>query len=182
MKFSRFVTPALAVALFSSAGAAWSQYTQQPGYAQQPGYQQQQSYPQQQQGYPQQQQGYPQQQQGYPQQQQGYPQRPDGDRGRPWDAAPENFRNDMQRQGFRDGLQGARMDAENHRNFNPSNRDEYRHPGDNIPRRARADYKFGFAKGYNVAVQHMTQPMRDHDDDRRDGHRDDDHRDPNSPR
>lgn len=185
MKFSSFVTPALTIALVSTAGSAWSQYSQQPNPARQPDAQQQ--------GYPQQQNGYPYTpQQGYPQQP-GYPQRQDGDRnrdrdgnrnddrGRAWDAPPDDLRSDMQRQGFRDGLQGARMDAENHRNFNPSNRDEYRHPSDNIPRRARADYKSGFAKGYNVAVQHMSQPVRDRDGDRRDDHGND-HRDQYTPR
>ncbi len=78
----------------------------------------------------------------------GYGQGPGGG----WDAPPQEFR-DIQRQGFRDGIEGARKDVDNHRRPNVNNRDEFRHP--NVPGSARRDYRDGFRRGYNVAMQHM---------------------------
>lgn len=73
-----------------------------------------------------------------------------------WDYAPQEFR-DAQRRGFQDGIQGARKDFENHRQPNVNNRDEFRHPNFIAPP-DRRDYKFGFRKGYDVAVRHMYAP------------------------
>jgi hypothetical protein len=73
----------------------------------------------------------------------------DGD----WQNAPPEFR-EWQQKGFRDGIEGARKDFENHRRFTPNNRDEFRHP--NAPGPFRRDYKDGFRRGYQVGVQHMT--------------------------
>lgn len=70
-----------------------------------------------------------------------------------WDAPPREFRDAMQR-GFRDGVEGARKDFENHRRPDPNNRDEFRNPKF-IPRPDRRDYREGFRRGYAVAVQHM---------------------------
>ena len=69
-----------------------------------------------------------------------------------WDAPPPEFREAQQR-GFHDGVEGARRDVENRRRPNVNNRDEFRHP--NVPRDLRRDYKDGFRRGYNVAMQHM---------------------------
>src|SRR5579863_567614 len=44
-----------------------------------------------------------------------------------WDAPPQEL-NDIQRQGFHDGIEGARRDVENHRQPNVENREEFRHP------------------------------------------------------
>jgi hypothetical protein len=53
------------------------------------------------------------------------------DRGRDgWDAPPQGLQ-EMLRQGFRDGIIGAQEDFDNHRRWNPNNRDEFRHP--NLP-------------------------------------------------
>ena len=52
----------------------------------------------------------------------GYGQAPGG-----WDTPPQEFR-DIQRQGFHDGIEGARKDFDNHRAPNVNNRDEFRHP------------------------------------------------------
>jgi hypothetical protein len=79
-----------------------------------------------------------------------------------WDFVPNEF-NDIQRQGFHDGMEGARRDADNHRPPNPNNRDEYRHP--NVPRELRHAYREAFRQGYNRAVQHMMGGDRDHDRD-----------------
>ena len=86
-----------------------------------------------------------------------------------WDQAPQEFR-EAQRQGFHDGIEGARKDFDNHRRPNVNNRDEYRHP--NVPRDLRRDYRDGFQRGYNVAMQHLINPGdrdrdHDHDGDRR---------------
>jgi hypothetical protein len=70
-----------------------------------------------------------------------------------WDAPPGEF-SDIQRQGFRDGIEGARKDFDNHRNPDPNNRDEFRHP--NVPREMWDAYREGFRRGYEVGVQHLT--------------------------
>jgi hypothetical protein len=72
-----------------------------------------------------------------------------------WDAPPQEFR-EIQRKGFHDGVEGARKDFDNHRPPSPENRDEYRHPP--VPRDARHDYREGFRRGYQAAIQHMSGP------------------------
>ena len=84
----------------------------------------------------------------------GYQEGPGG-----WDAPPSEFR-DVQRQGFHDGIEGARKDFDNHRQPNVENRDEYKHP--HVSRDVRADYRDGFRRGYEVAMHHM---MAEHHDD-----------------
>ncbi len=69
-----------------------------------------------------------------------------------WDVPPREYR-DVQRQGFHDGIEGARKDVENHRRPNVNNRDEYRHP--NVPGNVRRDYKQAFRQGYNTGMQHI---------------------------
>jgi hypothetical protein len=74
----------------------------------------------------------------------------DGDR---WDAPPAEFR-EIQRQGFHDGIEGARKDFDNHRMPDVNNREEYRHP--HVSPSAREDYKEGFRRGYDVAMRHLV--------------------------
>ncbi len=74
-----------------------------------------------------------------------------------WDAPPQAYRQ-YQRQGFQDGIEGARKDAENHRRPNVNNRDEFRQP--NVPRQFRHDYRDGFRRGYNVGIQHLLNGRR----------------------
>ena len=83
-----------------------------------------------------------------------------------WDMAPSDLP-EAQHQGFRDGIEGARKDFDNHRRFNVNNRDEFRHPG--VPREEREAYREGFRRGYEVGTHHL---MADHD---RDHDRDHDH-------
>jgi hypothetical protein len=78
---------------------------------------------------------------------------------RPWDAPPDEF-NALRRQGFQDGIEGARKDFDNHRRPDVENRDEYRHP--HLPPEQREAYRDGFRRGYQVAMGHMTG---DHDHD-----------------
>ena len=85
-----------------------------------------------------------------------------------WDQAPQEFQ-DVQRQGFHDGIEGARKDFENHRRPNVNNRDEYRHPRFGGP--DRHAYREGFRRGYDVGVQHLTQGGGDHDHDHDGGDR-----------
>jgi hypothetical protein len=76
-----------------------------------------------------------------------------------WDAFPTEF-NDIQRQGFHDGMEGARRDFENHRRPDVDNRDEYRHP--HLPPDLREAYREGFRRGYDRAMSHLIgQPYRD---------------------
>ena len=74
-----------------------------------------------------------------------------------WDAAPAEFR-DIQRQGFHDGIEGARKDFDNHRAPNVNNRDEFRHP--HVSPSAREDYREGFRRGYDVAMHHLMGETR----------------------
>ncbi len=77
----------------------------------------------------------------------GYgPQGPGG-----WDAPPPEFTRDIQRRGFHDGIEGARRDAENHRNINVMNRDEYR----NYRGPERRVYRDAFARGYQAFWSHQ---------------------------
>jgi hypothetical protein len=81
----------------------------------------------------------------------------DRDHDRAWDAPPQEFR-DIQRQGFHDGIEGARKDYDNHRRPDVNNRDEYRHP--HVPGSARGDYREGFRRGYETAMSHLMEGRR----------------------
>jgi hypothetical protein len=70
-----------------------------------------------------------------------------------WEAAPQEL-NAMQRQGFLDGIVGARKDMDNHRNPNVNNRDEYRHPS--VPYKDQSAYRSGFERGYRTAMSNLT--------------------------
>jgi hypothetical protein len=71
---------------------------------------------------------------------------------RTWDAVPDEF-DALRRQGFHDGLEGARRDYGNHRRPDVENRDEYRHP--RLPPEQREAYREGFRRGYQVGINHM---------------------------
>jgi hypothetical protein len=73
------------------------------------------------------------------------------DRG--WYNAPPQFAAAEQR-GYRDGIQGARRDFDNHRRPDVNNRDEYRNPHFIAPP-DRESYRHGFREGYRVAVEHI---------------------------
>ena len=88
-----------------------------------------------------------------------------------WDAPPQEFR-DAQRQGFHDGIEGARRDFGNHRELNVNNREEYRRP--RVDRSLRHEYREGFRRGYETAMRHMSDDREHHGDHDRDH----DHYDP----
>ena len=77
----------------------------------------------------------------------------DRDRDRDWDAPPSEFR-EAQRQGFHDGIEGARKDFDNRRAPNVENREEFRHP--HVARDLREDYREGFRAGYDRATSHLN--------------------------
>lgn len=79
-----------------------------------------------------------------------------------WATPPPELRG-AEQQGFHDGIEGARKDAENNRPPNVNNRDEYRHPG--VPHRDRRAYREGFRRGYRVGVEHLMHRDHDHDHD-----------------
>lgn len=69
-----------------------------------------------------------------------------------WNAPPQEFR-EVQRQGFHDGVEGARKDFEHHRHADFDDRDEYRHP--HVPKSERMDYRDGYRRGYEKAMSHL---------------------------
>jgi hypothetical protein len=71
-----------------------------------------------------------------------------------WDQPPAEWQG-ARSQGFHDGIEGARKDAENHRPPNVNNREEYRHPP--VSHEDRAAYREGFRRGYQVGVDHLMQ-------------------------
>ena len=70
----------------------------------------------------------------------------------PWEIAPREF-NDIQRRGFRDGVEGARRDYGNHRRPDVNNREEYRNS--NLPPELREAYRAAFRRGYETAASHL---------------------------
>ena len=70
--------------------------------------------------------------------------------------APDSY-SDAKRQGFRDGIDGARKDFGNHRRPDPNNRDEYRSP--NYPEPLRGEYREGFRRGYEITVTRLWGGM-----------------------
>jgi hypothetical protein len=69
-----------------------------------------------------------------------------------WDQPPHEF-TEVKRQGFHDGVEGARKDFDNHRPANVRNRDEFRHP--HVDPSLREDYREGFRRGYDAAMSHL---------------------------
>ena len=83
---------------------------------------------------------------------QGPPPPPPGYAHGDWENAPAEFQ-EAERKGYNDGVVGARKDYENHRRPDVNNRDEYRHP--HVRSEDRNDYREGFRRGYQAAVDHM---------------------------
>lgn len=85
--------------------------------------------------------------------QNGYGQNGYGQSNRDWNTPPSYF-SDVERRGFRDGIEGARRDYGNHRQPDVNNRDEYRHP--NLPRDEWEEYRDGFRRGYQRGLAYLT--------------------------
>jgi len=77
-----------------------------------------------------------------------------------WDTPPQELR-EIQRRGFRDGIEGARKDFGNNRQPDVNNREEYRNPS--LPRGDWEAYREGFRRGYQTGMSHLAaapeQPM-----------------------
>ena len=69
---------------------------------------------------------------------------PPGYYNQPWTRVPDDYRNDIARRGYHDGIEGARRDFDNHRQPNVENRDEYRHP--DVPHNERHEYQRGLPR------------------------------------
>jgi ribosome modulation factor len=70
-----------------------------------------------------------------------------------WDAPPQQLQQ-IQRQGFRDGIEGARKDFDNHRRPDVNDRAEYRDP--RVPREQQEAYRDGYRRGYERGASHLT--------------------------
>jgi hypothetical protein len=80
---------------------------------------------------------------------------PNHDRGG-WDTPPQEFQ-DVQRQGFHDGLDAAHNDFDRHIPPNVERREEFRHP--RVPPPDRDAYREGFRRGYDSAFSHFRGGM-----------------------
>jgi hypothetical protein len=78
-----------------------------------------------------------------------------------WDEPPSEF-NDARRRGFHEGVEAARHDFESHRHKDADDHGMYKHPP--VERELRDDFREGFRRGYDVAMQHMREEHHDHDD------------------
>ncbi|KAA6455715.1 hypothetical protein DYQ86_27245 [Acidobacteria bacterium AB60] len=81
---------------------------------------------------------------------------------RGWDEPPEEFR-DAQRRGFHEGIEAARRDADHHSRKDADDHEMYKHPP--VERELRNDFREGFRRGYQTAMDHMRSDHRDHDHD-----------------
>jgi ribosome modulation factor len=74
-----------------------------------------------------------------------------------WEQPPSEYR-ELQQQGYRDGIEGARKDFQNHRKPDVNNRDEYKHP--KVPGPDKEAYREAFRSGYEAGVQHIWNGVR----------------------
>lgn len=70
----------------------------------------------------------------------------------PWANPPSAYQG-AERQGFHDGIEGARKDADNNRPPDVNNRDEFRDPP--VSDQQKGAYREGFRRGYQVGVDHL---------------------------
>jgi hypothetical protein len=82
---------------------------------------------------------------------------PGGGQGpRGWDAPPDRFTRDLERNAFHDGMVGAQHDLENRRRPNVNNRDEFR----NYRGPERRAYRDAFSAGYRAFWDHQGPGRR----------------------
>ena len=74
-------------------------------------------------------------------------------RGDPGQWAPPAAFSEIEQRGFRDGVDGAQRDWDNHRRPNPANRDEYREP--RVPPQFWPGYREGFRRGYEMMAARL---------------------------
>ena len=86
---------------------------------------------------------------------------PPGYYDQPWTRSPDQYRSDIGRRGFHDGIEGARRDFQNHRPPNVNNRDEYmRKTAFPVPPNMLNSYRRAFRAGYDHGVQIFYGPRR----------------------
>ncbi len=78
-----------------------------------------------------------------------------------WDEPPSEFR-DAQRKGFHEGVEAARHDFDKRSHKDADDHEMYKHPP--VEREMRNDFREGFRRGYQVAMDHLKGEHRDHDD------------------
>lgn len=88
---------------------------------------------------------------------------PPGYYNQPWTQYPDDYRSDIARRGFHDGIEGARRDFDNRRRPDVENREEFRHP--DVPHEARHEYREAFRRGYQRGVENIYNGERRHHDD-----------------
>ena len=71
-----------------------------------------------------------------------------------WDAPPAEYRDDLHRQAFHDGIEAARHDFGAHLPLKPELHEEFRHPQVPDPG-ARDMYRDAYRRGYSMAVEHL---------------------------
>ena len=69
-----------------------------------------------------------------------------------WDAPPQEL-NEIQRQGFHEGIEAARHDFEMHRRADADDHEIFRHP--HMPAEQRDAFREGFRRGYDRAMSHL---------------------------
>jgi hypothetical protein len=69
-----------------------------------------------------------------------------------WDAPPQEL-NEVQRQGFHEGMEAARRDVEMNRHPDVSDHEVFRHP--HLPPEQREAFRDGFRRGYDRAMSHL---------------------------
>ncbi len=72
----------------------------------------------------------------------------------PWDEPPPEFR-EIERRGFHAGVRAAIKDFDHHRHPGVERHKRYAHP--KVDRSLYPDYRQGFRRGYNSAMNHLTQ-------------------------
>ncbi len=91
---------------------------------------------------------------------------PPPDRDGDWDRwGMRGLENDIERRGYRDGVQEARHDVQFNRNTDPDDQPQFRNPP--VPPPMAGEYREGFLRGYEVAVSQMTggRPWEARDND-----------------
>jgi hypothetical protein len=69
-----------------------------------------------------------------------------------WEAPPQEL-NEVQRQGFHEGMEAARRDVEMNRHPDVSDHEVFRHP--HLPPEQREAFRDGFRRGYDRAMSHL---------------------------
>ncbi|HSZ15479.1 MAG TPA: hypothetical protein VK764_00165 [Terracidiphilus sp.] len=69
-----------------------------------------------------------------------------------WDAPPQEL-NEIQRQGFHEGLEAARNDFRMNRHPDVADHEIFRHP--HLPPQQREAFQDGFRRGYDRAMSHL---------------------------